>query len=402
MTHTNHSSSKTSTTAVLLFVISVIFIAMTLRTPLTAVGPVIPLLRDDLGISNVLAGFLTTIPLLAFAIISPFVARIARKFSIERTLLFALFILATGILLRAFTSINGVIIGTFFIGVAISFGNVLMPSYLKLRMPLKVGLMMGIYSVSMNISAGIAAGISYPLAETTFGWRGAVSFAIVFVIIAIICWLPQLTFRAQLHTPTTKAQLPLYKSPLVWAIACMMGIQSLLFYSSSAWFPAILMAQGFSASEAGWLSSVMLFAQLPMTFFIPILASKATLHVPITIGFSTLYIVGFLGLTFEWTAFAAVWMICIGLAGGASFSLVMMLFTMRTESIFTSAELSGFAQSTGYLLAAIGPVTFGWLHDATDSWFATCIAFLACAIVLFISGLYGSRNRTVEQSLQGR
>ena len=395
-------SRLNNSTAGLLFVISVIFIAMTLRTPLTAVGPVIPLLRDDLSISNVLAGFLTTIPLLAFAMVSPFVARVARKYSIEQSLLLALLMLAFGIVLRATTAINGIIIGTFLIGVAISFGNVLMPSYLKLRMPLKVGLMMSIYSVSMNISASVAAGISYPLAETSVGWRGSLSFAILFVIIAFICWLPQLKFRAPLHTSTTKVQLKLYQSPLAWAIACVMGLQSLLFYAASAWFPAILMAQGFSASEAGWLSSLMLIAQLPMTFFIPILANRASLHIPITIGFSTLYIIGFLGLTFEWTSLAAMWMICIGLAGGASFGLVMMLFTMRTETIFASAELSGFAQSTGYLLAALGPVTFGWLHDITDSWFATCIAFLLCAIVLAIASLYSSKNRTIEQSLQGR
>lgn len=120
-------TKQQTTVATALFIISVIFIAMTLRTPLTAVGPVIPLIRDDLGISNVLAGFLTTIPLLAFAIISPFVARIARKFSIERTLFVALLLIASGIVLRAFTDINGILLGTFFIGVAIAFGNVLMP-----------------------------------------------------------------------------------------------------------------------------------------------------------------------------------------------------------------------------------------------------------------------------------
>lgn len=395
-------TKQQTTVATALFIISVIFIAMTLRTPLTAVGPVIPLIRDDLGISNVLAGFLTTIPLLAFAIISPFVARIARKFSIERTLFVALLLIASGIVLRAFTDINGILLGTFFIGVAIAFGNVLMPSYMKLRMPLKVGVMMAVYSMSMNISASVAAGISYPIAETSWNWRGSLSFALIFVIIAVIIWLPQLKQKASMHAPTTSRSLPLSKSLLAWAIAAMMGIQSLLFYSTSSWVPDILATQGFSASEAGWLSSLMLIAQLPMTFIVPMLASRASMHVPITISFCASYMLGFIVLYFGWTSLAPLSMICIGLAGGASFSLVMMLFTMRTESIYTSAELSGFAQSTGYLLAAIGPITFGWLHDVTNSWSATIFAFMLCTIVILISGLYASRNKTIEQSFDSK
>lgn len=395
-------TKQQTTVATALFIISVIFIAMTLRTPLTAVGPVIPLIRDDLGISNVLAGFLTTIPLLAFAIISPFVARIARKFSIERTLFVALLLIASGIVLRAFTDINGILLGTFFIGVAIAFGNVLMPSYMKLRMPLKVGVMMAVYSMSMNISASVAAGISYPIAETSWSWRGSLSFALIFVIAAIIIWLPQLKQKASMHAPTTSRSLPLSKSLLAWAIAAMMGIQSLLFYSTSSWVPDILATQGFSASEAGWLSSLMLIAQLPMTFIVPMLASRASMHVPITISFCASYMLGFIVLYFGWTSLAPLSMICIGLAGGASFSLVMMLFTMRTESIYTSAELSGFAQSTGYLLAAIGPITFGWLHDVTNSWSATIFAFMLCTIVILISGLYASRNKTIEQSFDSK
>ncbi len=33
------------------------FLATTLRTPLTGVGPIISIIRDELNISNVLAGF---------------------------------------------------------------------------------------------------------------------------------------------------------------------------------------------------------------------------------------------------------------------------------------------------------------------------------------------------------
>src|SRR5690554_279688 len=92
------SKKVTFTTATVFFVIAIIFYASTLRTPLTGVGPIISNIRDGLGISNALAGFLTTIPLLAFAIISPFAPRISRKFGMEYTLFYSIILLTIGIL----------------------------------------------------------------------------------------------------------------------------------------------------------------------------------------------------------------------------------------------------------------------------------------------------------------
>ena len=73
-----------------LLIIGIIFIAATLRSPLTSVGPIIAPIRDGLGISNVLAGFLTTIPLLAFALISPFAPKLSKRYGMELTLFISL------------------------------------------------------------------------------------------------------------------------------------------------------------------------------------------------------------------------------------------------------------------------------------------------------------------------
>ena len=110
--------------------------------PLTVVGPIISFIREDLGISNVLAGFLTTIPLLAFAIISPFAPVVARKLGLELTLFLSTLLLALGIVLRSLGTTELLLLGTVLIGVAISFGNVLIPGLLKLKFPYHVGLLM--------------------------------------------------------------------------------------------------------------------------------------------------------------------------------------------------------------------------------------------------------------------
>ncbi len=381
----------------LLLVIGVIFLASTLRMPLTVVGPIISFIREDLGISNVLAGFLTTIPLLAFAIVSPFAPIVARKLGLELTLFLSTILLAGGIVLRSLGTTGLLVFGTMIIGVAISFGNVLIPGLLKLKFPYHVGLLMAFFTMSMNLTAGIGAGISYPIANAVLGWQGALAIALALVILTIVIWLPQLKFnKPELTVVSTKARIPLWKSPVTWAVTGAMGLQSLLFYTTAAWIPEIYIAQGVAADRAGWMFSIMQISQVPMALVVPIIASKMTSQRPLVLMFTAFYIIGFTGVVMEWTSFAVLWMILLGLAGGASFALAMMFFTLRTRTAFEAADLSGFAQSLGYLLAAVGPILFGYLHDLFGGWNIAGWLFVAVTALLFFCSFRASKNEYIN------
>lgn len=397
--HSAHLSKKISWSGTtLLLVFGIIFIASTLRMPLTVVGPSISFIREGLGISNVLAGFLTTIPLLAFAVVSPFAPVVARKFGLELTLLLSTSLLALGIVLRSLGTTELLVFGTVLIGVAISFGNVLIPGLLKLKFPYHVGLLMACFTMSMNLSAGIGAGISYPVASSSFGWQGALALSIILVIITILIWIPQLKFNKPEPTMATKKdRLPLWKSPVTWAVTGAMGLQSLLFYTTAAWIPDIYIAQGLPADRAGWMFSIMQFSQIPMALFTPIIAGKMTSQRPLVLVFTSFYLIGFIGLAMEWTSLAVLWMILLGLAGGASFALAMMFFTLRTRTAYEAADLSGFAQSVGYLLAASGPILFGYLHDLLGGWDIAGWLFIIVVLLLFVSSMRASKNEYVNE-----
>lgn len=383
-----------------LLIIGIIFIASTLRSPLTSVGPIIGPIRDSLGISNVLAGFLTTIPLLAFAFISPFVPKLSKRFGMELTLFVALCLLTVGIVIRSAGSILFLVAGTFLIGVAIAFGNVLLPALLKLSFPLHVGLMTGIYSVAMNISATTASGISAPIVvKTGFGWQGALGVWAALSMLAVILWLPQLKNKqsAQLKIDKTAAGKPsfFWRSPLAWAVTFFMGLQSLLFYCTSAWLPEMLVASGIQVEKAGWMLSLLQVAQLPMTFIIPIIAGRMKDQRLLVIGTSALYLIGYGGVYIGELSLLPLWMILIGIAGGSSFGLAMMFFTLRTETHTEAAELSGMAQSSGYMLAATGPVLFGLIHDITASWKVPMLILLIGSLLFFICGMKAGRDEKV-------
>jgi MFS transporter, CP family, cyanate transporter len=379
-------------TGTLLLIIGIIFIATNLRSPLTSVGPLIGTLRDNLGISNSVIGLITTIPLLAFALFSSLAPKISRQLGMERLLLISLILLTLGIILRSLAGEFMLFTGTVLIGLAISVCNVLLPSLIKRDFEQKVGLMTGVYSVSMNLCGAIASGISIPLAlGMHLGWDGALSVWGLLSLVSVFLWLPQLR---NIRRPATissqvvnKPEVNIWKSSIAWSVTFFMGLQSLIFYVLVAWLPEILVQKGISTSSSGWMLSLMQLAILPITFIVPIIAGRMAHQRSLVIMTAVFYLLGTFGLLTGGSLFIILSVILLGIGVGSSFSLSMMFFSLRTQTASESAELSGMAQSVGYLLAAVGPTLFGLLHVVTKGWVVPLFMIIICIILLLIVGL---------------
>lgn len=397
ITHT-HTPSRMG---IWVLVIGIAFAAANLRAPLTSVGPIIETIRQDTGISNTLAGMLTTIPLLAFAVISPLAPKIARRFGLEYTLFAALLILAGGIFLRYAPFINTLFIGTALLGIAIAFCNVLLPGLIKREFPNKVGIMTGTYSLSMNLWAAIASGVSIPITQGLgLGWRVALVSWVLLSIVSIILWIPQLRVHLQ-PGGTAEHGESLWHSHLAWKVALFMGLQSTVFYTVITWLPAIFNDQGISHSTAGWLLSLAQFVSLPATFLVPILAGRSANQRGLVGFIVILLLASYIGLLSGITWLAPLFAILIGIALGAAFSLATMFFVLRTHNSHQAAELSGMAQSVGYLLAAVAPTLFGFIRDITHSWTIPLLILSAGAILLFIVGMAAGSDNYVT-TVEGR
>lgn len=85
----------------LLLLGGILLIATNLRAPITGLAPVLGMIRDSFGLSTARAGLLTTLPLLAFALLSPFTPWLARRWGLERALFGALILIACGVTLRS-------------------------------------------------------------------------------------------------------------------------------------------------------------------------------------------------------------------------------------------------------------------------------------------------------------
>ncbi|UBH11266.1 CynX/NimT family MFS transporter [Macrococcus armenti] len=380
--------------SMILLLLAVIIVAATLRAPLTVIGPIISEIGDALSLNNTMLGGLTTIPLIMFGIVSPFVAKVSGKIGMSMTLFTGMLLLFAGLLIRIMPDITWLITGTVLVGAGIAIGNVILPSFVKWRFPEHIGLMTGVFAATMNLTAGIGGGLSVPLARFhDYGYQFALGFWIILSVAGVLVWLPQLKYNPKLEVAHSGRKI--YQSRLAIAIALMMGFQSMNFYSTVTWFPEILMHYGVSQETSGYMLMLNQFAQLPMTFLMPVIAMKMNNQRPLIITFTLLFLSGFTALQFNNIVLISIGMILTGLAGGAAFSLCMLFFSLRARTNEDAIKLSGFSQSVGYFVAAIGPVLMGYLNDITGTYTTSFMMFYIIAICMFIFGMIASKNEYV-------
>ena len=250
-----------------LIIAGILLVAGNLRAALTTVGPVLSNIRDDLGLSSSAASFLVSLPLLAFAVVSPFVPRVALRLGLERTITAALGVLAVGLVVRSTPPTVLLWVGTLLIGVAIAVLNVVLPSWVKRDFPTKIGQVTGAYSAVQSGFAAVASGVAVPVAGFTgLGWRLPAAMWAGMALIAVGVLLPLMWREAGetteeatdapglVTTDTGHAAHPgppLWRSLLAWQVAAFMGLQSTNYYVLITWLPSIEQDAGISDTTAG-------------------------------------------------------------------------------------------------------------------------------------------------------
>lgn len=382
----------------ILLIIGILCIAFNLRPALSSVGPLIDFIRQDLNLSGTLLGLLTTLPLLAFGVISTLTPIFTKRFGIGKTLLAAMFLLTIGIVLRSLFGIIGLYFGTVLLGIAIAFGNVLIPALAKQNFPDSAGMITSLYSSMMAVGASLAAGISVPLAVTyKVGWQGSLSVWAIFAFIAFCVWFAQIKRikRTQPRRSFTEALKNLSGKRLVWQIAVYMGLQSMAFYVILAWLPAILIDDGYDSSYAGWMLALSQATGIIGSIVIPLWAGKRKDQRVVIGTLVTLECIALLGLVFPSPAIIPISVSLLGFVLGGTFGLALLLIVLRSSDADTAAELSGMAQSIGYLIAATGPLVVGAIHDIFDNWDFTIILLICVALIKLTMGLGAGKEQQI-------
>jgi CP family cyanate transporter-like MFS transporter len=369
-----------------------------LRPALTSVGPLLGTIRSSLGLSDAAAGLLPTLPLLIFAGLSLF-ARLGEAFGIEKTLAWCLTLIAAGIALRSQGSIAALFAGTAVFSAGIAVANVLVPSFIKRDFPDQVGGMTTAYVMVMTLTGAVATGAAVPLSiHLAGGWRSSLAIWAAFAAITLLCWLPETrsanTAVAAAQPDNKVAVKPIWRSVLAWQVTLFMGLQFLVYFVTIGWMPLYLTANGAPAAEAGWLLMLYQLAGFGVGIVAPPLLRRGRDQRLLAVAASLVTALCILGLLAV-PRLAALWLVVCGASFGLTFILAFAFIGMRAADHRRAASLSALAQATGYLIAAIGPVAFGWLHDLTTGWTVPMLSFLAVAAMQAVAGFGAGRQGQV-------
>lgn len=384
-------------------VVAIVLASLNLRPAVVAISPLLGEIRADLGLSATAAGVLTTLPVLCFGLLAPLAPVLARRWGLERALFVSLVVLCVGFALRLVPETWGLFAGTVVAGCAIGLGNVLLPALIKRDFADRIGLMTGLYSMALSGGAALAAGLTLPVATAAgLDWRGALATWGVLAVLGVLVWVP----RALRPDPAGStafgagagagvARSAVWRSPLAWAVTVVMGMQSLSFYAVNAWLPEIMVALGRTPEAGGWLLALCNLAGILGSFVTPILAGRLRRQRGVGVVLVVLVGTGLLGLALAPGA-AALWVVLVGLGQGGGISLALTLMALRARDAAHTSELSGMAQSAGYLLAATGPLGLGLAHDATGAWTLPLFLLVAAATVQGVAVWFAGRDAHVH------
>ncbi|MEW1919668.1 MFS transporter [Pseudarthrobacter oxydans] len=383
--------------------IGVLLIAVNLRVSFVSVGPVLSNISSDLGLSSAAAGFLTGLPLIAFAVFSPLAPGLASRLGLDRALWMSLLILASGIVLRSLPVPGFIWLGTALIGLAIAFLNVLVPSLVKRDFPTRVSQLTGSYTATQAAFAAMGAAVVVPVAQASpAGWRLALGIWVGLALIAMAVLLPWLrrhgSGTVSAARPDVSYRSP-WTSPLGWQVTIFMGLQSIAFYVLMAWLPTIEQSRGVPATTAGIHLSVFLLVSVFASLAAGGILHRGSDQRIVCFASGAVMVVTFLGLALA-PDLIPLWVLLGATGCGSLIVIALSLFSLRTVNYPQAASLSGMAQSVGYGMAAVGPMMFGGLRDLSGDWTLPLLVTAGIMAVLAVTGVLAGRNRVISPAAQ--
>lgn len=411
-----------------LLTLAIILIALNLRGPIVAIAPVLDEIKSDLALGALVAGLLTSIPVLCFALASPLASGVIGRLGPERAVTISLLGVVAGTLIRSAGDQFWLIFGTVVLGVSITIGNVVLPVVIRRNYsPERAGFVTGIYTSALNVGSMITSLGTAPLASAT-GWPLALVIWGSFAIVAGLVWAFAVGFRAsvlgtgdpavpreRLETGPVEvitAGIPvvsvgadsllesaaderenrsLYRRFSTWGLTLAFAGQAFGYYGLTAWIPTLLHDEvGLSRSGAGASSAVFQILAVVGALGVPFLALR--LRPVLIVGLvSAFWIVMPLGLLFAphlWL----LWSIFGGAAQGGGITIVFIIIVRLVSSDVEARRLSALVQGGGYALASLGPLVVGAVHDASGGWTAPMLVVFTSVLVLGVSGVLSARK----------
>ena len=384
-----------------LVLIGLVLLSFNLRPAAVSVGPVLEELRDALGMSGPEAGLLTALPVLAFAVFGALAPAFAHAVGLHRAAAVSLLAVVIGLGGRAAAHHETTFLALSAVALAgMATANVLLPSLVKLHFPDRIGPATAVYTTALATGLTSAFLLTVPIADAFGSWRAGLGVWALTALVALFPWLVLATHDQHLDRDARTITFgAVARTRIGWAMVLVFGLQSLQAYSIFGWFAQLWRDNGYDADQAGLLVGLIAAMSIPLSLWLPAACARRDNQVGMILTVTGCYLAGYGMLLVDAHALAIPAAVLIGV-GCSIFPLVLTLIGLRAHTADGTAALSGFTQSLGYLMAAVGPFLVGIIYDSTGDWTAPLWLLLVLVLPLMAVGAYVGRPAYVEDQLR--
>jgi CP family cyanate transporter-like MFS transporter len=382
-------------------VIAGLFLAtLALRPQLLAIGPLLPLIRDDLELSASAAGFLTTIPVLCMGVFAPIGPLVAARLGPKTAFGICLGLVVGLGIARAFApSYQLVLLATLGLGIGVGVAGAIPSMIVSQRITVRPALGTGAYAGGIVAGSMLAAAAAVPLAIDG-EWRQSLLIISALSLVSVGAWFALVRGdRPAGAIRVTVPHLP-WRHVTAWLLVAAFGLQSLMYYGVVAWLPNAFVERGWTAAAAGSLVAVCNGFGLVTTLGVPLVADRFGGRRGQLVGSAVASTAATLAIVLV-PAFALLWVAILGLALGSIFPLVLTLPLDVTDEPRQVGSVAALMLLGGYTLSALGPFALGAARDVTGNFEASLwilvlvgVGLIGCCLLLSPSRLrHGIRRQ---------
>ena len=385
---------------------------MAMRITILAVPPVLPLIRDDLGMSETEVGLLIGLPLVAWAVAAVPGSLLIARWGATLTLTAGLIVTALAAASRgAAPNVWLLYLATTAMGFGIAIVQPAVPTLVREWLPHRIGL--GIAVATNGMLVGIAAGptltilLVLPLVGQSWRldlavWAAPVLFAaLMFLVLAprtqvVHAEAVQTIGPTGAEADSKHRWWPDWHNPLIWLLGLTFGSNNSLYFSLNAFLPDYLASIGRAdliGSALGWMNG----SQLIASTLLLVTAEHVQRRTWPYLVFGPAPLAGVIGI---------LWADGIGIVVAAAltgFSLaVTFVVTLALPPVLSPPgdvhRISAGMFTVSFAFAVIVPVVCGALWDLTGRPWAAFAPVAACSVTLTMLGVALSRHRPATKT----
>lgn len=357
-----------------------------LRLTLLAVPPIIPQLRNDLGLSQTGVGVLSGLPVLIFAVASLPGSLLIARYGAAATLIGGLVVGAIGSALRGAAPD----VGFFYVATALmAFGIAIMqpalPPLVREWLPARVSFATALYTNGLLIGevAPVALSIPFVLPLVGGSWRWdlviwSIPLAVIGLLVACAPRQPRTAEIYEIAPP--RRWWPDWRDPRLWRLGPIFGANTSAYFGANAFLPDYLVTFGRGDLITGALTALNL-AQIPASVLILLFGRHFDRrHWPL-VSLGLIGAAGLLGIMYAPVHWILLFAGVIGFACAGALSLALALPALLSEPEDVPRMAAG-SFTIGYSLALLLPVISGALWDLTGIPRMAFLPIVLCSLLL--------------------